>query len=195
MPLRVPIWHHFDLYRYWVDKRSSRTMPARSDLNPADIPALLPHLMIVDKVDGQCRWRLVGTAAVREVGREPTGTFVGSHISTAPETVAAVRATYERVFTTAHAIFSTGELEVKSGANQISLLLLPLSDDGANVNMAVTTLVTCFNFGVTAGTGWLKGARVRVRDIVDVDNAVDLEDRCLDWERYCDDQRRRAAAI
>ena len=182
MPLRVPMWYHFDLYRYWVDKRASRTMPARSDLNPADIPALLPHLMIVDKVGGQCRWRLVGTAAVREVGHEPTGSIVGSHVSTAPESAAAVRATYERVFTTAHAIFATGELEVKSGANHnISLLLLPLSDDGTNVNMAVSTLVACFNLGVTATTGWLLGARVKVHDVIDVDDAAELKERCTTW--------------
>jgi hypothetical protein len=39
-------------------------MPARRDLDPSDNPKLLPYLMIVDKVNGRFRWRLVGTAAV-----------------------------------------------------------------------------------------------------------------------------------
>jgi hypothetical protein len=49
--------------------------PARSDLDPADIPALLPYMMLVEKVDDHFRWRLVGTAAVREIGRDLTGSI------------------------------------------------------------------------------------------------------------------------
>ncbi len=37
-------------------------MPARGDINPADIPALLPHLGIIEKADGELRYRLIGTA-------------------------------------------------------------------------------------------------------------------------------------
>src|SRR5258706_12562796 len=196
MLLRAPISHHLNLYRYWLAKRGSRSMLARSDLNPGDIPKLLPYLMIIDKIDDQLRWRLVGTAAVREIGRDPTGCLVGSHISTAPETAATVRATYERVFTTAHPIFATGELEVKSGANHnISLLLLPLSDDGADVNMVVSTLIARFNFGVTPSTDWLKGAGVKARGVIGVNDAAELEKHCLDWEQYCDDQRRPTEGI
>jgi hypothetical protein len=189
MSIQAPISHQLDLYRYWLAKRGSRSRPARSDINPADIPTLVPSLIIVDKIDDRLRWRLVGTAAVLEVGRDLTGSFVGSY---APE----CSATYERVFTTAHAIFSTGELEVKFGSNHnMSLLVLPLSDNGTNVNMAVSTLVACFNFGVTASTDWLECARARLHDVVDIDSAAELEKRCLDWERYCDNQRRRAEPI
>ena len=116
MLLRAPISHHLDLYRYWAAKRASRTMPARGHFNSGDFPKLLPSLIIVDKIDDRLRWRLVGTAAVLEVGRDLTGSFVGSY---APE----CSATYERVFTTAHAIFSTGELEVKFGSNHNMSLL------------------------------------------------------------------------
>jgi hypothetical protein len=195
MPLRAPISHHLDLYRYWLAERRFRSMPARSDINPADIPALLPYLIIVDKIDDRLRYRLVGTAAVQEIGRDPTGSIVGSNAST-PESAAAARAIHERVFTTAHPVFATGEFKVTSGAIiNMSLLTLPLSDDGRDVNMAVSALVVRFNFCVTAGTGWLKGARVKVHDVIDVHDAAELEERCLDWERYCDDQRRRAEGI
>src|SRR5258706_14729868 len=115
MPLRAPISYHVDLYRYWLAKRAGRSMPARGDLNPAEIPPLLPYLMINDKIDDRLRWRLVGTGAVLDVGCDLTGSFVGSYDST-PESAAAARAIYERVFTTAHPIFVTGEFKVKSGA-------------------------------------------------------------------------------
>jgi hypothetical protein len=193
MPLRAPISHHLDLYRHWFAKRGSRIMPSRSDLDPADIPALLPYMMLVDKLDNQFRWRLVGTAAVREIGRDPTGSIVGSYYSSTPESAAGARPIHERIFTTAHPVFATGEFKVMSGAiHNISLLTLPLSDDGTNVNMAVSTLIAWFNFGVTPSTGWL---RVKVHDVIDVRDAAELEERCLDWERCCDDQRRRAEGI
>jgi len=183
MPLRAPISHHLDLYRYWLAKRAGRMMPARRDLDPGDIPALLPYLMIVDKVDSQFRWRLVGAAAVRLDWRDPTGSIVGSYDST-PESAAAARAIYERVFTTAHPIFAEGEFKVMSGAiHDASVLVLPLSDDGADVNMAVSTLVARFNFRVTASTDWLKGARVKVHYVMDVHDVAELEKRCLEWGR------------
>jgi hypothetical protein len=57
MPLRAPISNHLDLYRYWLAKRGSRTMPSRSSLDPVDVPALLPYLGLVDKVVGQYRYQ------------------------------------------------------------------------------------------------------------------------------------------
>jgi hypothetical protein len=72
----------------------------------------------------------------------------------------------------------------------MSLLALPLSDDGADVNMAVSTLVARFNLRVTASTDWLKGAPVKVGDVVNVTGLEDLEKRCLDWERLCAMQSR-----
>ena len=140
--------------------------------------------MIVDKVDDQFRYRLIGTAAAREIGHELTGSFVGSY---ALECAAAARAIYERTFASAHPVFVTGEHKTNWGSiHNMSLLALPLSDDGTIVNMAVSTLASRFNFGVTPGTDWLKGAPVKVGDVVDVHDAAELQKRCLEWERHCD---------
>ena len=68
----MPISHHIDLYRYWLAKRADRRMPARRDLDPCDIPKLLPYVMIVEKADDRFRWRLVGSAVAREAGRDLT---------------------------------------------------------------------------------------------------------------------------
>jgi hypothetical protein len=195
MSMQALISRHLDLYRYWLAKRDSRSMPARSDINPADIPALLPYMMLVEKVDDQFRYRLVGTAVAQEFGYDPTGSFVGSYLIE-PGSAAAARAIYERAFTTVHPVFATAEFKVMSGTiHHTSLFALPLSDDGADVNMAVSNLIARFDFGVTASTDWLKGARLKVHDMVGVDNDAELEERCLDWERYCDDQRRRTEGV
>ena len=107
-----------------------------------------------------------------------------------------VRATFERAFTTAHPIFAEGEFKVMSGAiHDASELVLPLSDDGADVNMAVLARVARFNFDVKANTDWPRCLPFKLRDVIDIDSAAELEERCLDWERYCDDQRLRAEWI
>jgi hypothetical protein len=191
MPMKAPISHHLDLYRYWLAKRASRTMPARSDISPGDFPALLPYLGLVNKVDDQFRWRLVGTAAVREIGRDLTGSIVGSYNSS-PGSAAALQSIFERAFESAHPVFATGEHKTKWGIHNLSLLVLPLSDDETTVNMAVLTRVARYNFDVRASTDWLKGLPIRLRDVIDIDSAAELEKRCLDWERHCNDQRRRA---
>jgi hypothetical protein len=89
----------------------------------------------------------------------------------------------------------TVEFKIKSGTtHNVAQLILPLSDDGTTVNLAVSTLVARFNFDVAASAD-LKALPVKVRGVTDIDSAAELEERCLDWERYCDNQRRRAEAI
>jgi hypothetical protein len=194
MPLRAPISHHLDFYSYWLAKRGGRRAPARSDFNPWHIPALLPHLTIVDKVDGQYHYRLVGTAVSQELGRDLTGSFVGSYV-TPPEYAAALQAIYDRVFTSARPIFTTGEYKAKSGAiHSVSRFMLPLSDDGTNVNMVVFTRIACFSSDTAPGIDWLMGAPGKVCGVVSVNDAADLEKRCLDWERHCFERTRDTTA-
>src|SRR5258706_4642995 len=116
MTTQVPISHHLDLYRYWDGTRNGRLMPARRDIDPADIPALLPHVSLIHKPDGQFRFRLVGSAAAEQFGRDLTGDVVGSHVGNAPETVAVPQAVCERVFTTARPVFATSLYETMLGS-------------------------------------------------------------------------------
>jgi hypothetical protein len=184
----MPPSHHLELYYYWLARRGLRSMPARGDLNPGDIPALLPHLMLVDKLADGFRYRLVGSSITREVGHDATGSLVGSYVGiTTPAVAASVNGIYDRVFTSARPIFSTGEFTARTGALfSLSLLLLPLSGDGTNVNMAVASLGTHPNFDLAPKSNWLHGLPVRVLDISDVEGPEMLERLCLDWQRHCD---------
>src|SRR5271163_2944830 len=61
-------------YDYWRRIAAGKAMPCRRDLDPADIPRLLPHVMLVDVLaDGRYRYRLIGTANAREHGMNATG--------------------------------------------------------------------------------------------------------------------------
>jgi hypothetical protein len=187
MPTRAPTSHHLALYRYWLVKRGDRAMPTRGDIDPGQICALLPYVTILDKIDGQFRYRLHGSAVAREIGRDLTGGIVGSYVST-PASAAAMRAICERVFARAHPVFATGEFEVKSGStHNISVLFLPLSEDGVTVNRALCTLVARFDPGITPSAGWLHGIPVKVGSVIDVRDAAELERCCIEWERHCAD--------
>src|SRR5271165_4002420 len=97
MPTQAPVSQHLDLYAYWQAKRGARLMPARSDIDPADIPALLPYVMLIEKAGNQFLYRLVGSGVVREVGHDATGTYVGSYLSV-PGQAEEAQAVFARVF-------------------------------------------------------------------------------------------------
>jgi hypothetical protein len=62
------------LYDYWEGRRAGGRLPARRDLDPLDIPDLLPNLMLIDVAsEAELRYRLVGTALVAHMGRDTTG--------------------------------------------------------------------------------------------------------------------------
>jgi hypothetical protein len=76
------------LFEYWAEKRGSRKMPARADIEPTDIPTHLPDIGLVDVLpEGpHFRYRLLGTRQVAARGCDPTGRpvvdgFLGRDIS------------------------------------------------------------------------------------------------------------------
>jgi hypothetical protein len=185
MPTQAPVSYHLDLYGYWLSKRGARIMPARGDINPADIPLLLPHLMIIERAGDQFRYRQVGSAIVKAVGYDATGVTVGSYIA-APETAAEVRTIFARVFTAAGPVFAAGEFIHKTGANvNLSLFTAPLSEDEVAVDMSISTLVTRFSAAFALEPGWLKGLPIRVGDVIEVRDTAELETLCREWELRC----------
>jgi len=185
MLLSAPIEFHLDLYRYWLSKRGNRAIPARKDIDPAEIPALLPYLVLVDKQGGKLRYRLAGSAIVREVGIDPTGSLVGSYVSHDPSSVAAFQTMGEHVLT-GHPYLAAGLYEVKPGVvHNFLVLLLPMSDDGTNVNMVLALRIARFCSYLNASKDWLEGVPLRLISLNEVRDAADLERQCLDWERSC----------
>ena len=78
------------LFDYWSERCGAGRLPARRDIDPVDIPDLLPHLMLIDVVSPGSssaapppglRYRLVGTALVKRMGRDTTGqTVMEGHV-------------------------------------------------------------------------------------------------------------------
>ena len=64
------------LLAYWRSKRRARKMPARADIDPAEIPELLPFISLFDHEDRRFRIRLAGHKIVEAYGVEPRGKYL-----------------------------------------------------------------------------------------------------------------------
>ncbi len=165
-------------------------MPARSDIDPAEIPILLPHVIIVDKLFGELRYRIMGSGVAQQLGRDLTGRAVGSYLSE-PQAVAKARAIYERVFSLGEPVFGTAQYRTIWGnAHDVSQLILPLSENGVDVNMALCSRVARFS-SCAAARDWLKGAPLAICSTITVANKECLRERCLDWEASLEGVRPR----
>ena len=124
------------MYAYWQAKCGQRTMPARADIDPTDMPRrLLPGICIVDVVSDERRYvyRLVGTGEVEVRGSDPTGKSVleGFFGPSAADALSC----YDRVVQSKAPFLDGAPFTAPSGKwiNEESLFL-PLSDDGKDVN-------------------------------------------------------------
>jgi len=130
------------IYEYWAGKRRGRSMPSRADLDPLDIPRLLPDICLVDVVRDERRYvyRLIGTNEARVRGRDPTGRSVmEAYFGTS---VQSVLLNYDAVTRscTPH-LDRDPSLTKDDRFIQHETIFLPLSDDGATVNMILVYTV------------------------------------------------------
>jgi hypothetical protein len=124
-------------FGYWDAKRAGRAMPARRDIDPIDIPALLPWIMLIDVIvapELDFRYRLIGS----EIRRISHGNFAGHRFSALPgkgrgsvvfdncEQVVLTRTPFSR---------SPPYVGPDPRVAQCENLLLPLSSDGEGVDM------------------------------------------------------------
>lgn len=65
------------IYQYWLDIKGDKLMPARRDINPSEIPTLLPHITLVRiEESGRYKLSLVGSENVKAYGAEVTGKYL-----------------------------------------------------------------------------------------------------------------------
>jgi len=124
-----------DFFAYWQGKRRGGLLPARADIEPTEIPQLLPNIFLIDVVAGdplRFRFRLVGTR-IAELEGEMTNRFLDEFIPGAAGTAMARH--YEETM--------QGHLSVRHETlhwrrrDYVSydVLLLPLASDGRTVDM------------------------------------------------------------
>ena len=133
-----------EIHAYWLAKRGQRRMPARQDIEPTEIPRLLRNVMLIDVFHDppRFRYRLIGTNVVDATGENRTGECFDSVDFFAANPI--VREQYAAAVATGEPVHSLEPFyRLDTGrAYAVERLLLPLSSDGATVDM----LLVYFHF-------------------------------------------------
>lgn len=179
--MTIPVSHHLDLYRYWDAKRGDRLMPVRSDIDPTEIPRLLPSIALIHQKDGLYRWRLMGSRIVHDFGCDLTGQPFGEYVI--PERfVHAMAATFDRVLRHGQPVFeATLYTTALRATHAASRLILPL---GATVNTPEIILMTRITRRVPVEheAKFLKGAAGQICESLDISSVQELARRVTMWE-------------
>ena len=123
------------LYDYWERSRPGERLPGRQHLDPLDIPDLLPNLLLIDVLSpDDYRYRLVGTALARRVGRDTTGLSI---IDAYPDdSWEEIHPDYLYVLDERRPCLRwTAVKDMKGKSQAYQRLLLPLASDGKHVDM------------------------------------------------------------
>ncbi len=128
--------HQLTLYKYWTELKEGRLMPSRSDIDIFELKDYLPSIMLIDfdKSDEAFIFRLIGTACVNLYG-EHTGEKMNDlkpHQKAVKRLLWCVknRKPY-------YAIKNLGN--INKNYVSTSFVVLPLSDDGENVNKIIVS--------------------------------------------------------
>lgn len=135
--IRSPGIHR--LFYYWQGRCGGRRLPAKSDIDPAEIKALLPYITMTEihREPLRVRFRLVGT----EVARVTASDFTNSWVPNAgwdSEIEAATLSVYQRVVDRGTPVFGVSNL-VRSDGRQLRFewAKFPLTSDGQSITHAI----------------------------------------------------------
>jgi len=124
------------IHAYWKSRRRDRLMPSRSDIDPVDVPALLPFIVLLDVLNDprDFRFRLAGTHFRESVGSEVTGLLIGDVFP--PTFNAEVHYHCNNCVHRRAPLVGSGKLWVV-GREHVDWegIVLPLSPDDTTVNM------------------------------------------------------------
>lgn len=142
-----------DLWRYWQGKRGERHMPRRKDIDPLDIPRLLPHLQLIERMDEKrFRFRLTGTAIEDVYGYDMTGKFVDEVFPPARRIIAEQH--YALVYERRRPIFIRNRYtNIRTVEFVATRLILPLSENDESVSMLLMgqTFAASSNYEIELG--------------------------------------------
>lgn len=125
------------LYAYWDGKRGDRKFPGRCDLDPVDIPSLLPSVFLISvrHLPFDLVFRLAGTTITECVGVEMTGTRVTELPSTA---AGALWRQAARAAQSGRPALLSGPSRTRAGAfKRVDYLVLPLGSVSGDTDMLI----------------------------------------------------------
>ena len=129
------------LHRDWDLRRGGRKFPARADFNPWDLKYIVGNLSLIDVLRDPLRFvfRLHATGNAERIGVDLTGKEVA--MMPTAKLAARVRAHYELVVATGAPVAQHRDGRFDERDWDYEVLVLPLSNDGAAINMLMSALV------------------------------------------------------
>jgi hypothetical protein len=125
-----------EFVRYWESKGRDGRLPARADIDPAELKSFLGSIFMLDVVGEpkRFRYRLVGTKIVEHVGRDSTGKFQEEAYS--PAQAAENNAMYRWICEHKRPLRNFGVINwVGREFFKYEIANLPLAADGETVNI------------------------------------------------------------
>jgi hypothetical protein len=125
------------LHEYWASKCRGREMPRRADIEPAEIPALLPIVFLIEIHEPmRFRFRLIGSAICDRWNENNVGKWL-DEVAHDGE-IATVLGQYASAVRSGTPRYDTEEFVNENGQYlHYRRLLLPLSEDGHTPNMLI----------------------------------------------------------
>ncbi|MDF1735699.1 MAG: PAS domain-containing protein [Minwuia sp.] len=130
-----------DLYTYWQTMRGDRRIPSRSSFSPAEVPRLLPSLILLDVEPGTGRMvvRVLGTRVATVYGKDYTGRYLDEIYFGANTT--SVLDDYGTCARDGVPVLGERNFRnVRDVVYRMERLILPFSDDGKSVNKLIAGL-------------------------------------------------------
>ncbi len=130
------------MLEYWNQKRGTRPLPARRDIDPLELGFVLGDITLVDVMHDplRFRFRLDGTRHVQWYGFDMTGKMLDDYPD--PEMRRIIEASYRDVVDSAQPAVRQRNLVADGRFFHYEALLLPMTVGGANVDM----LLACIDF-------------------------------------------------
>lgn len=126
---------------YWLSKRGGRSMPSREDLDPVEIPRLLPNILLLDVTHEPLDfcYRLIGTTIEHHLHRSLLGQRMSDIPHQQPGSViwATLEGVVENKLPISSSIPYVGPHRHYSDSED---LIMPLSNDDVTVSMLFVTV-------------------------------------------------------
>jgi hypothetical protein len=123
------------LYDAWQEMRGSRPFPSRRDIDPIRLKFILGRLILVDVIDdgADFRVRLHGSDLANRVGFDMTGQLLSAHPQSDYRKAVAER--FQNVIADRLPHHYRHDRVLGGRRHRYDALVLPLSEDGDNINM------------------------------------------------------------
>jgi hypothetical protein len=130
------------LLAYWQDKRRDGRLPARRDIDPAELREHLGNLVLIDvqREPLRMRYRLIGSAITHAMQRDSTGKYYDELYG--PELLAQIETSFRWLIANKAPLRASGEAFYPDrNFYRYEVLNLPLAEDGENVDMVLGELI------------------------------------------------------